>query len=248
MTHAIAIVDCETTGLDPDRHEVWEVAVIIAGVEDEEGKAPADCEYLWQLPVQNLDDAEPAALSLSRFYERRWPTIEPSELDGSAAGKALDGYRDGPDAIERVLTVAQMPAWAWRFAELTAGLPLVGANPSFDARRLDDLIRRYDASPAWHYRLLDIESMAAGYVLGRRSLLEQEDIAHLIKSRPTPATVPRHPVSAPPLNTGAFPLPWASLRTVAGLVGVSRASRGRHTALEDCRWVRDIWRRIVHAS
>lgn len=55
---AVAFVDTETTGLDPDVHEIWEVACI---VDDE--------ERVWQLPV-DLGRADAVALRIGHFHER----------------------------------------------------------------------------------------------------------------------------------------------------------------------------------
>lgn len=55
---ALAFVDTETTGLDPDFHEIWEVGLIVN-----------DEERLWQLPV-DLKRADPKALEIGRFHER----------------------------------------------------------------------------------------------------------------------------------------------------------------------------------
>jgi|ERR1035437_3578253 DNA polymerase III epsilon subunit-like protein len=59
----LAFLDCETTGLDPDQHEIWEVGLILR---DENG----DHEHTWQLPV-DLGRADPIALNIGRFHERR---------------------------------------------------------------------------------------------------------------------------------------------------------------------------------
>ena len=56
---AVVFVDTETTGLDPDIHEIWEVGLIVG-----------DVELSWQLPV-DLGRADTKALEISRFYERR---------------------------------------------------------------------------------------------------------------------------------------------------------------------------------
>ena len=64
MSTLLAIVDTETTGLDPDRHEVWEVALILRRPDG------ARTEHVWQLPV-DLGRADAVALSIGRFYERR---------------------------------------------------------------------------------------------------------------------------------------------------------------------------------
>lgn len=60
---ALAFVDTETTGLDPDRHEVWEVGLILR--DDHH----ADTEYQWQLPV-DLGRADAEALAVGGYYER----------------------------------------------------------------------------------------------------------------------------------------------------------------------------------
>lgn len=54
----LAFVDTETTGLDADRHEIWEVGLIV----DER-------EFRWFLPV-DLGRADPVALRIGGFYER----------------------------------------------------------------------------------------------------------------------------------------------------------------------------------
>lgn len=55
----VVFVDTETTGLDPDRHEIWEVGLI-----DSDGN-----EAVWLLPV-DLGRADARALAIGRFYER----------------------------------------------------------------------------------------------------------------------------------------------------------------------------------
>jgi len=55
----LAFVDTETTGLDPDLHEIWEVGLIID-----------DREYVWQLPV-DLGRADAVALRISHYHECR---------------------------------------------------------------------------------------------------------------------------------------------------------------------------------
>lgn len=61
---ALAFVDTETTGLDPGRHQVWEVGLILRTDVGE------DHEYQWQMRP-DLNRAEAVALKIGRFYERR---------------------------------------------------------------------------------------------------------------------------------------------------------------------------------
>lgn len=55
----VAFVDIETTGLDPELHEVWQVGLI----------TPGDEEFLWYLPV-SLVGADPESLRINRYHER----------------------------------------------------------------------------------------------------------------------------------------------------------------------------------
>lgn len=59
----VAFVDTETTGLDPDRHKIWEVALI----------TPNGDEHVWQFPIDEMA-ADPAALDIGRYWERHWST------------------------------------------------------------------------------------------------------------------------------------------------------------------------------
>jgi DNA polymerase III epsilon subunit-like protein len=59
----LCFVDVETTGTDPDRHDVWEVAVIARLADG------AESERTWLLEP-DLVLADPGALRVNRFYER----------------------------------------------------------------------------------------------------------------------------------------------------------------------------------
>lgn len=135
----LAFVDTETTGLDPDRHEIWEVGLIRRDPDDQ-----TDTEYTWRLSV-DLGKAEPIALTVGGYYRRQ---NDPNNHD--------------PDKI------AKSPTWfAHQFSELTHGAHLVGANPSFDDAFLKRLLRANGACPGWSYHLVDVEALAAGYLRGR---------------------------------------------------------------------------------
>lgn len=72
MTARLAFVDTETTGLDPVRHQIWEVGLVLR---DENGD---ETERLWQLPV-DLSRADAMGLKVGRFHDRRLP---PDALTG----------------------------------------------------------------------------------------------------------------------------------------------------------------------
>lgn len=124
---ALGFIDIETSGLDPAQHEAWEVALILRDDED------IEVEYSWQLPV-GLGNAEAMALTVGRFYERRWDDSELTPTED----------------------------FATEFAELTHGAMLVGAVPSFDAGFLSRLLRANGACPGWSHRLICVETLVTG--------------------------------------------------------------------------------------
>lgn len=133
----LAFVDTETTGLDPDLHEIWEVGLILR---DEDG----DTEYHWFLPV-DLGRADAFALNIGHFHER-WQS--------SKLGKSF------------MESATHLTKFAPKFAQLTRGCHLVGNVISFDEERLRKLLRYNGACPEWHYHLIDVEALAVGYLAG----------------------------------------------------------------------------------
>lgn len=146
---ALAFVDTETTGLDPDRHEVWEVALRLRVPPDADGKAPADVVRHWFLPV-DLAVADPVALTIGGYYARFERPEPPAPRQGRRASQSV-----WPD--EQILE-----DFAAEFARLTHGAHIVAACPSFDDGFLKRLLRRNGACPGWHYHLIDVEALAAG--------------------------------------------------------------------------------------
>lgn len=192
MQHTLAFVDTETTGLDPERHEIWEVALILATPPDADGKAPAETSRHWMLRPRWLEYADPMALSIGRFYER---------TDGA------------------VFTPVE--EFAAEFARLTARTHLVGAVPSFDAIRLERLLRTHGFAPSWHYHLVDVEALAAG------------NLALLAAIQP----------DRMPKGFSAEP-PWDS-NVLSRALGVDPAHFDRHTAMGDVEWAQAIYEAVM---
>jgi hypothetical protein len=189
----VAFVDTETTGLDPDRHEIWEVGLIL----------PDGSEHEWQLPV-DLSRADPIALNIGRFHERRWKW-------DSVIGV-------GQPAVEFQTNPAR---FAFDFVRLTRGLHLAGAVVSFDADRLWRLLRANGQCPMWHYHLIDVEGLAAGWLAGR-GCKPADDRGYGADPRP----------------------PWRS-DALSMAVGVDPDDFDRHTALGDARWAKAIYEAVM---
>lgn len=134
----ISFVDVETTGLDPDLHQIWEVAITRV---DHQGR---DESMSWFLPV-DLSRADPVSLDIGQFYSRH-----PSQPD-SHPKVGADGR-----------TTSSLDRFAAQFARLTRNTHLAGMVVSFDEERLRKLLRANGQCPAWHYHIVDIEAMCAG--------------------------------------------------------------------------------------
>ena len=214
----LAFLDCETTGLDPDVHEIWEVALILR----EDGKD--DLAQVWQLPV-DLGAADAMALKIGRWYERRWPW--PDYLGSDEFENANNRERRITGAVvgenQYVVPRDRMDDWAALFAELTDGAHLVGAVISFDEERLRRLLRKHHACPTWAYHLVDVEALAAGWLASEIGYSES--------------------VGTPAFGFDPRP-PWDS-NALSAAVGVDPEQFDRHTALGDAFWARAIFDAVM---
>lgn len=134
----IVAIDTETDGLHPGRR-AWEIGMVRR---DEQGER--ECRML--LPL-DLKFSDPAALKIGGFWDRH-PVGR--KLSGKDEMVPCEPVTSTHDAARKVMT--------WTF-----GASLVGANPAFDAHVLERLLRGEGYLPSWHYRLLDVEAMTAGY-------------------------------------------------------------------------------------
>lgn len=138
----LAFVDCETTGLDPDRHEIWELAVV-----SEKGDLHA------HLPV-DLRRADPTGLRVGRFYDR----YEFQAINyGTAYGTMHRNHQWDEIPPGRL---------AWEVARRLDGHHMVGAVPNFDAEFIARWLRAHGQAPTWHYHLIDVEALAVGWLHG----------------------------------------------------------------------------------
>ena len=142
----IAVIDCETTGLDPTRHEVWEVCAALWDPEatrpesETHPQTPGWRYHVWQLPV-NLGRADPVALRIGQFHERRYDRFS-----------------------QRYAYDSSLLSWfAEDFANLTRDKHMMGAVPTFDEAFLNKLLAEHGQCWEMHYHLIDIEAMAVGY-------------------------------------------------------------------------------------
>jgi DNA polymerase III epsilon subunit-like protein len=130
------------------------------------------------------------------------------------------------------------PDWAWddphttatRLHSLLDGAVLVGSNPAFDAEMLSQMLGRYYAQPRpWHYRTVDIVTLAVGSLYGRASERTRNDCDATWYGK----------------VAKAIGWPWVTHDVSRHVEVEPPASDVRHTALGDARWARTVWDRVT---
>lgn len=210
MTHPgfgeVAFVDVETTGLHPFIHEIWEVGLI----------TPDGKERRWFLPPERLADADPMSLEVGGFHRRHPQGHE----------FVWEEHLGNADFEDRGL-VESAEIFAVEFAALTHGLHLAAACVSFDALRLEVVLRGNNEIPAWHYHLIDVEVLVAGCLSAKADVIvdTMERGALRLAARP----------------------PWNST-DLSQAIGVEPGNFERHTAVGDCRWAKALYERVIRPS
>lgn len=71
----LAFIDVETTGTNPDKHEIIELALILCKQVQREGKGPKldiISKHNWKIKMQRPDMAEDEALRINHYNEVDW--------------------------------------------------------------------------------------------------------------------------------------------------------------------------------
>lgn len=141
----LAFVDTETTGLDRELHEPWEIAII---TRTDDGD---DVEYCWKMRPA-MTSASPEGLRIGRYYARIGTL---SLAEPGVGAYAVEHPRYAGEVTEQTLVAADV-------ARLLDGRIIVGAVPDFDAEMLRRWLARNGQCGTWHYHLCDVETLAAG--------------------------------------------------------------------------------------
>lgn len=197
MSAPLAFTDTETSSLSAEQGHAWEIAVIRR---DQDG---TDTEHLWQIRI-DLATADPDSLRISRYHQR------------FAVPAGIDAVQVMPDGGLWKLT---LPELLFDIHDALADAVLIGSNPAFDDRFISKLLRAHGRKTPWHYRPIDIATLAAGYEYGRAASNPGGDYLF-------PSDFPQHPYSS---------------RALSRAVGVEPPGDNvAHTALGDARWARDV--------
>lgn len=141
----LAFGDVETTGLNPSKHGIWEVALI------ERMRGMEDSKLLVQIRP-DLTTADDEALRISRFHER---FVVPDGYDAAVIHESMGEV----EPVDRLEIVEHL------FNTLRGAI-LVGSNTAFDAMMLRKLFGDPDELP-WHYRVINALELAAGVLVAR---------------------------------------------------------------------------------
>jgi DNA polymerase III epsilon subunit-like protein len=70
LSHTLAFVDIETTGIDKDKHEIIEIAAVITRMKD--GELVVIDQLDVKIQPKNIETAEPQALRVNGYNEADW--------------------------------------------------------------------------------------------------------------------------------------------------------------------------------
>ncbi len=132
-THNLAFIDVETTGLDPEKHELIEIGCILARQVPREGKGPmleVLDEFEFKILPEHLETADPESLMINGYTPERWATAIPLK-----------------EAMEK-------------FSEKVRGASFVAHNVAFDLAFIDKAFKKSEVKNLMHYHRIDTISLA----------------------------------------------------------------------------------------
>lgn len=135
----LAFIDTETTGLDPSKHEVIDVAVVF----DDDVFRRVGAPWAMQLRREEPD----VAVWHTRIRPERIEDAEPKALEVN--GYRADLWADAPTAAEVAHTIANL------LTRAGADPVIVGHNVSFDRDFLNALLRRSGSKAQVSYHAVD---------------------------------------------------------------------------------------------
>jgi DNA polymerase III epsilon subunit-like protein len=169
MTRIIAL-DTETTGLDARYESVWEIGVHDVHTGEEKS---------WTIEPSSsvVENMHPRAAEVNKYFERT-----------NAPGWEWDVRHDWLDVVGARRVYIELAEWL-------DGSHIVGAVPNFDTEFLTNSYHSLEIPvPRWHYHLIDVESLAVGYLAARgyNTILPWDSDLLSLRCGVTPPTDGRH--------------------------------------------------------
>lgn len=129
----LAFIDLETTGLDPERHEIIEIGGLIVKAIPVPGRGPnleVVDQFEFKIKPEHIETAEPEALRINSYNDMEWLFAHD---------------------LKQVLPI---------IAEKTKDCMMVGQNVSFDWGFLQHAFKKCDLKWPMHYHKIDLITMA----------------------------------------------------------------------------------------
>lgn len=130
----LAFIDLETTGLDPEQHEIIEIGCIVARQIPQDGRGnelEVVEEFDLKVKPEHLETSDPESLKINGYNEMDWLFA----VDLKNAMEKLAGKTEG------AILVAQNVAFDWLFLE--KAFVKTGVRNKMDFHRLDLLSMAY---------------------------------------------------------------------------------------------------------
>lgn len=216
----LVFIDTETTNLNLETAEPWEIGLIVRDSATDPGQINArslvktnDVEWLWQLTPEHLELADPQALTIGRYTERKVRSKLGAAAHGSN-GQAVNSPI-GSDFMSAYIDCTPADVADQLFGVLD-GAVLIGSNVgAYDWHVLKEFMYRWGYPWTPFYRPIDVVDLAVGYLYG--------------------AQTPGGPIEPP-------------YRSSAVMEAFGLPKKGdQHTALGDCRWARDAYDKVFNA-
>lgn len=147
----IVALDTETTGLNAEKRQVYEVAMVHRPVWNREDEPDSEVSFFVEV---DLEYADPFALNVGKFWDRH------------PMGRFLSG-KDTEEPETDGITYLTTTQAAHAVVQGTFGAHVVGAVPHFDTESLERLIRFWGLAPNWHYHLIDVGPLMLGFLRGQ---------------------------------------------------------------------------------
>lgn len=114
-------------------------------------------DHIWEIAVIHRSPDHPT-------FTRHWFV----QHDTTKAERLPDAFRRDHDARYQPNAAITPADLVERLYALTLGRPhVVGAVPDFDVTRLNRLARAHGVTLGWHYHLIDVETLAVGWLAAR---------------------------------------------------------------------------------
>ena len=141
--HKLAFIDLETTGLDPEKHEIIEIGLVLAEqsvTPDGKISLKVTDEFEVKVKPEHIGNANPEGLKICHYSEEGW---------ASAAD------------LKKSLEI---------LSEKTVGAIMVGHNVAFDYAFLENSFSRTGVENKMHYHKLDTISIAFAKLYGHQDV------------------------------------------------------------------------------